>query len=50
MAYSHTLTHKGIKRRDLRMCKKGAESAAVSGSGPSMVGIQQAVDSMAAQG
>lgn len=31
MAYSHNLIRKGIKRNDPRMCKKGAESAAVAG-------------------
>lgn len=32
MAYSKTLLNKGIKRRDPRMAKKGAESAAVDGN------------------
>lgn len=49
MAYSHNLLYKGIKRRDPRMCKKGAESATVSGSDLTVT-IQQAIDSLKVQG
>ncbi len=49
MAYSHALTHKGIKRRDPRMCKKGAEDAAVSGADMTIT-IFAAVGSLATQG
>lgn len=49
MAYSHALTKKGIKRRDPRMVKKGAEDAQVSGADMSIT-IKQAIGSMATQG
>lgn len=49
MAYSHALTYKGIKRKDARMAKKGAQSQAVKGHF-GFITINLAVKSMADQG
>ena len=49
MAYSHTLTRKGIKRKDPRMAAKGAADAAVT-SANGMISINQAIGSLAVQG
>lgn len=49
MAYSHNLIRKGIKRKDPRMCKKGAEDAAVSGNN-GFITANQAIGSLAIQG